>query len=282
MANRQIARDLKVNPVTIDRIIARMARHCYLFHTKSLQKVPPPKKIGIDGFVTFENSQYYPFHHHNAVETETDFFIYFTDSEVRRSGTMTEKQKIRREQLEKLFGKPDPQAVRKDVAHLLEVTLKSQLYAVVHSDAHQSYPRAIRECDCEIDHVVTSSKDHRDNRNYLWPINLLDSLIRHSSSNHKRETIAWSKRRQSSADRLIIFLIWRNYMKVRREKNQKGLSPAMARGMVDHRLTVREIFSSRIFRDHVDLPERWSQYYDRKILTRSLLKNTTHDLSYAR
>jgi len=271
-----------MNPVTIDRIIARMARHCYLFHTQNLQKALPWGKIAIDGFVTFENSQYYPFHHHNAVEMDTDFFISFTDSEVRRSGVMTEKQKKRRAYLEALFGKPDPQAVRKDVAHLLEVTLSGQTSAVVHSDAHQSYPRAIRDCDCEIEHVVTSSKDHRDKRNYLWPINLLDALIRHSSSNQKRETIAWSKRRQSSADRLIIFLVWRNYMKVRREKNQKGFTPAMARGIFDHRLTLNEIFSSRIFRDHVELPERWSHYYDRKIMTRSLAKNTIHDLRYAR
>ena len=282
MANRQIARELKMNPVTIDRIISRMARHCYLFHTNFMQTMTPAKEIAIDGFVSFENSQYYPFHHHHAVEMDTDFFIYFTDSEVRRSGMMTEKQKARRDHLEGLLGRPDPQAVRKDVTHLLEVTLKRQLYAVVHSDAHQSYPRAIRECHCEISHKVTSSRDHRDRRNSLWSINLLDALIRHSGSNHKRETLAWSKRRQSSADRLVIFLVWRNYIKVRREKNPKGPTPAMAKGMVDHRLTVEEIFSERIFRDHIELPDRWAEYYDRKIVTRSLPRNTTHDLSYAR
>jgi len=282
MANRQIARDLKVNPVTIDRIIARMARHCYLFHFQNLQKTGPPNKIVIDGFVSFENSQYFPVHHHNAVEKDTDFFWYFTDSEVRRSGTMTEEQLARRNTLEGLFGRPDPQAVRKDVTHLLQVTLRRQLSAVVHSDAHQSYPRAIRDTNCEITHVVTPGKNHRDTRNNLWSINLLDSLIRHSSANHKRETIAWSKRRQSSADRLVIFLVWRNYIKVRREKKQNGPTPAMARGLCDHRLTIEEVFSSRIFRDHIELPGRWSDYYDGKVITRSLPKNNTHNLVYAR
>ncbi len=111
---------------------------------------------------------------------------------------------------------------------------------------------------------------------------MLDLIIRHSSSNHKRETIAWSKRRQSSAERLGIFLVYRNYVKVRREKNPKGLTPAMARGMFDHRLTVEEIFSERIFRDHVELPDQWTEYYDRKVMTRALPKNNTHDLKYAR
>ena len=282
MANRQIARDLKVNPATVDRILARMARHCFLFHTGIIRDAPPPGEIVIDGFVTFEHSQYFPFHHHNAVEKDTDFFIYFTDSEVRRSGTMTPEQAERRRELEGILGKPDSQAVRKDMTHLLQVTLKGQTSAVVHSDGHKAYTRAIRDTDCEITHIVTPGKNHRDKHNKLWPINLLDLLIRHSSSNHKRETIAWSKRRQSSADRLAIFLVWRNYIKVRREKKPRGPTPAMERGMVDHRLTVEEIFSERIFRDHIELPERWAEYYDGKVVTRALPKNNTHDLRYAR
>jgi transposase-like protein len=282
MANRQIARDLDLNPSTIDRIISRLGRHSFLFHCKHLQNTPPPTEIVVDGFVSFENSQYFPFHHHNAVEKDTDFFFYFTESEVRRSGTMTEKQLFRREVLEKLHGKPDSQAVRKDMTHLLQVTLKGQTSAVVHSDAHQSYPRAIKDTNCDITHVVTPSTDHRDRHNKLWVINLLDLIVRHSSSNHKRETIAWSKRRQSSAERLGIFLVYRNYGKARREKKPKGPTPAMARGMFDHRLSVEEIFGERIFRDHIELPARWAEYYDRKVVTRALAKNKTHDLKYAR
>jgi len=282
MANRQLARDLKVNPSTIDRTLARMGRHCLLFHTLQMMTANPPEKIVIDGFVTFEQSQNFPFHQHNAVEKDTDFFIYFTDSEVRRSGRMTPEQKLRRFELEKLYGKPDGQAVRKDVTHLLQVTLKDQVSAVVHSDGHKAYLRAIRDTNCDIRHVVTPGKDHRDKHNNLWAINLLDNLTRHSSSNHKRETLAWSKRRQSSAYRMGNFLVWRNYVKVRREKKPNGPTPAMERGMFDSSLTVEEIFSGRIFRDHIELPDRWSDYYDGKIVTRVLPTNRTHDLIYAR
>ena len=243
---------------------------------------PAPKEIVVDGFVTFERSQNFPFHHHNAVEKETDFFIYFTDSEVRRSGKMTVKQAIRRKELEMIHGKPDGHAVRKDMAHLLKVSLAGQSSAVVHSDGHKSYLRAIKETPCDITHIITSGKDHRDKHNKLWEINLLDLLIRHSSSNHKRETIAWSKRRQSSSERMGIFLVYRNYIKVRREKKPHGPTPAMASGMFDHQLTVEDVFGERIFRDHIELPERWSEYYDKKVVTRALPKNKTHDLKYAR
>jgi hypothetical protein len=83
------------------------------------------------------------------------------------------------------------------------------------SDEHQAYPRAIRQLACEVTHLVTSSRERRDARNRLFPVNLADMLLRHSSANHKRETIAWSKRRQASAERLAVFLVWRNYMKGR-------------------------------------------------------------------
>ncbi len=121
-----------------------------------------------------------------------------------------------------------------------------------------------------IHHQVTSSKERRDNRNPLWEVNLLDLLIRHCSANHKRETIAWSKRRQCSAERLAIFLVWRNYMKGRREKQRGSPTPAMARGMVDRPLTVEDVLAERLFPDHVPLPPRWVKYRERAVRTRAI------------
>lgn len=281
MANRQIARDLKVNPGTVDRHIQRIARHCLLFHTRVMENSKPPKEIVVDGFETFELSQYYPFHHHVAVEKDTDFFLYFTDSELRRKGTQTPLQKKRRIELETQHGRPDPQAIRKDMQHLLDVTLHGQSSAVVHSDAHPSYLKSIKNTKCEVDHIVTPGKNHRDRHNNLWEVNLLDLLIRHSGANHKRETIAFSKRRQSSSERLVVFLVWRNYIKRRREKDRASPSPAMVRGLFDRRMEFEDIFCERIFRCHVELPHRWAQYYERKVQTRALKINSEHRLSYA-
>jgi hypothetical protein len=281
MANRQIARDLDVSPNTVDRHIARLGRHCLLFHQRMMQDEPPPRQIVVDGFESFELSQYYPFHHHVAVEKGTDFFIYFTDSELRRKGRMTPAQRKRRLKLEQQFRRPDPQAIRKDMTELLKVSLHGQAQATVFSDEHKSYPRAIRAVDCRVEHLVTSSRDHRDQRNPLWEVNLLDLLIRHSGANHKRETIAWSKRRQSSAERLGILLVWRNYMKGRREKERSSPTPAMVRGMVQRRLSVADVLSERIFRSHIDLPPRWSAYHDRLVKTRALAGQQALKLKYA-
>lgn len=281
MANRQIARDVGVSPKTIDERLSRLGRHCMLFHWQRMARSRPVHDVVIDGFESFELSQYYPFHHHVAVEKDTDFFIYFTDSELRRKGRMTPGQKKRRVALESQFGRPDPRAVRKDMTELLSVCLSAESPATVFSDDHRSYPPAIRASGCRVTHHVTSSRERRDRANPLWEVNLLDLLIRHCGANHRRETLASNKRRQSSAERLAIFLVWRNYIKGRREKVRGSPTPAMARGMTRHRYTVDDVLAARIFRASVALPPRWDLYYKRAVRTRALGPHREHTLKYA-
>jgi hypothetical protein len=108
----------------------------------------------------------------------------------------------------------------------------------------------------------------------------LDLLIRHSGANHKRETIAFSKRRQSGAERLAVLLVWRNYIKSFSER-KKDESPAMRLGLIDSRLTVREVLSRRLFPTRVTLPERWNVYYGKEVKTRPIRNCVRHPLTYA-
>ncbi len=96
MCNSQIAVDLQTSPATIDRQIYRLGRHCQLFHLEMMKARPRLREIVIDSFVTFEQSQYHPYHLHLAVDKDSAFIPHFTDSEVRRSGRMTPGQKSRR------------------------------------------------------------------------------------------------------------------------------------------------------------------------------------------
>jgi hypothetical protein len=281
MANRQIARDLKVAPCTVDRHIRRLGRHCLLFQAKFGLNQPAHGPIVVDGFETFEFSQYYPFHHNLAVEAQTGYFICFNDSELRRKGRMTPYQKKRRQQLEARFGRPDPKAVEKGMTELLDVCLAGSSQATVLADEHPAYGRALARLGKPgITLQVTSSKERRTARNPLFEVNLLDLLIRHSSANHKRESIAFSKRRQCSSERLAILLVWRNWVKKRWEKRCRK-TPAMVKGLIDRPLQVEEILQERLFRTRIALPARWADYYDGQVKTRILAVNRGHDLKYA-
>ena len=281
MANRQIARDVRAAPSTIDRLIASIGRHCMLLHTQFIAGVRPQGDLVLDGFESYEFSQYHPFHHHLLVEADTSFFWYFSDSPLRRKGRMTDQQKRRREQLERRLGRPDPSAVEKDVRHLLETVLAHESEARLRSDDHRAYPRAFRGLDCLIRHLITSAKERRDADNQLFEINLLDLILRHGQANHKRETIAASKRRQGSSERMVIFLTWRNYMNYRRQKRCRQ-TPAMLKRMLERPLRVQEVLKERLFRTRIALSQRWAQYYERSVITPALERNRRHELKYAR
>jgi len=280
MANRQIARDLEVAPSTIDRLLARLGRHCMLLHTSLTANRRPVGPVVLDSFESFEFSQFFPFQHHTLVEVETSFFWHFTDSPLRRKGRMTQAQKRRRTELEARLGRPDPRAVEQDVRHLVNATLGGLQNVTIRTDDHRAYPRAFGTLPGRVEHQVTSSRERRDAHNPLFEINLLDLLIRHSQANHRRETLAWSKRRQGSADRLAVFLVWRNYVKWRWEKRGRR-TPAMLKGLLSRRLRIDEILEERLFPSRIELSERWAEYYQRAVTTPALGTNRRHELKYA-
>ena len=280
MANRQIARALVCSPSTVAHHVARLGRHCLLFQARELARGLRIGEIAIDGFETFEWSQYFPFHHNVAVDVESGYFLFHTDSPLRRKGRMTPFQKARREELERALGRPDPRAVETGVRDLLATITQGRPTLTVRSDDHRAYPRALRSLACNFTHRVTSSRQRRDDHNPLWEVNVLDLMIRHSTAAHKRETIAWAKRRQASIEKLAIFQVWRNYVKKRREKEGEVTS-AMLLGLARRPMRIRQILQRRLFFEHIGMCATWRRYYRREVVTRALGGNRTHTLSYA-
>src|SRR6266550_5428800 len=118
---RQIATEFKASPETIARLAARLGRHCLLFHELHRPKGLVLEPLAADSFESFEFSQFYPTSFHVAAGRLSRFFYGFTDTELRRKGRMTKKQRRKRTQLEDSLGRPAPGAVERDFAHLIEV-----------------------------------------------------------------------------------------------------------------------------------------------------------------
>jgi len=278
-AYRQISRELGVAPSTVMRQCERLGRHCLLFQQQYRDRAPLDEPLVADGFESFEYSQYHPCHFHLVVGSRSHFLHVFTDSELRRKGRMTAAQRERRAWLERRFGRPDPKSVEREMAEALNL-LPGRAPIELRTDEHPAYRRALRRVRRPVSHRVTSSKMARTTGNPLFPVNLADLLIRHSGANHKRETIAFSKRRQGAAERLAIFQVWRNFMKEVSERRGGG-TPAQRLGLASRRLTTGEILARRLFVGRVPLPERLMRYYRRVVKTRRIGRYRTHGLKYA-
>jgi len=280
-AFRQIARESGVSPQTVLTHAARLGRHCLLFHQLHRPPGPVTEPLALDSFQSFEWSQYHPTLFHTLVGSESHFCHGFTDSELRRSGRMTDAQRGRRRRLEATLGTPDPRSIEIEVARLLAIALPEPQTVVLHTDEHQDYPRALRRLEGHrFEHRTVSSRAARTPRNPLFPINLLDLLIRHCGANHKRETIACSRRRQSAAERLWLFVVWRNHMKHFSENRREG-SPAMRLGLAQRLLSPARLLARRLFPSHVPLPERWADYYWRRVPTRAIARCAIHRRVFA-
>jgi transposase-like protein len=280
MANRQIARALDCAPSTVDALLSRLGRHCLLFQRQLPLPPSTRRDIVADGLVTFEVSQYHPFEILAAVDRNSSFVLHFSDAPLRRSGRMTAPQKAKRAALEDRLGRPDPQAVRRAMTEVLQEAAHGAQQVTVFTDEHRAYPGALRRLPCPYQHRQTSSRAHRDRFNALFEVNSLDSFTRHSCANHRRETIAFAKRRQGALERLAVFVAWKNWVKKRWEKGCLETA-AMLIGLATKALTMQEVLSRRLFVGHLELPASWRQYYWRKVATPALGVNRGHALKYA-
>jgi transposase-like protein len=277
---RQIARESNVSHTTIRRLAERLGRHCLLFHENCRPHTAPNEPVVLDGFRTFEHSQYWPMDINLLIGTS--HFVYgFNDAELRRSGSMRPSQLVKRKILENRFGRADPNATQNRVEELLRRVIPPGGSVVLRSDEHQAYPRAVRRLsERRFLHESTSSKAARTTSNPLFPANLADMLLRHSSANHKRETIAFSKRRQGALYRLAIWTVWRNYIKDRSENRRVG-TPAMALGLTRVWMTVGEVLAKRLFPNRLNISGWLSRCYFGRIATRAMQGCRVHQNSYA-
>ena len=278
---RQIAREFGVSPQTVLGQAARLGRHCLLVHQQLRPRGPIAEPLALDSFESFEYSQYHPTRFHLVAGRDSHYFYGFTASEIRRSGRMRTRQKRRRAWLERRHGRPDPRATERDVAAVLQVVAPRPQALELHTDQHTDYPRALRRlAHLTVTHRTISSRAARTTRNPLFEVNLLDLLIRHGGANHRRETIAFSKRRQSAIERLWVFLVWRNYVKSFSER-RRDASPAMRLGLTERRLSARELLARRQFITRESLPSCWVPYYWRDVPTRELPRVARHRLKRA-
>jgi transposase-like protein len=278
---RQILREARCAHSTLAAQCARLGRHALLFLACHAPPGPRLEPLVIDGFESFAYSQYHPLHLHLVIGAESHFTYAFTHSRLRRKGRMTSRQKRRRALLEARHGRPAPNAIERDMAAALRIAAPAPQALLVRSDDHPAYPRALRGLPRHrIRHEVTSSRAARTTGNPLFPVNLMDLLLRHHSANHKREGIAFSKRHQSVIERAALLILWRNYGK-RFSENHDGGTPAMRIGWRKHRLGVREILRRRLFPGRVPLPAPWDAYYRRDVDTPGIIRPRRHVLRLA-
>src|SRR5690349_9553162 len=243
---RQIAREARCAASTLVGQAARLGRHALLY--LAAHRPPAPlEPLVVDGFESFAYSQYQPLHLNLAVGAHSHYVYAFTAATLRRKGRMTEGQKRRRLALERAHGRPDPKALEYAMADLIRIAAPRPQALTIRSDEHPAYPRALRRLTgYRVQHQCTPAVQARTAGNPLFPVNLMDVLLRHNSANHKRETIAFSKRHQGAIERAALLILWRNFSKPFSENHDRRTT-AMRVGLSETALSPGRLLRDRLF-----------------------------------
>ena len=235
-----IGRALGASTDTISNRIARASRQVLAFESRQSSTRQPEEDLAADGFESFCWSQYFPNNITILVGSSSQFVYAADHTTMRRKGRMTEGQKARREELERLFT-PEPQGLEASFSRVAGESLRvlsdgRRAALSLWTDEHRAYPRGIARSPClaalrdegRILHRTVSSRAARTRANPLFPVNYLDRELRKDLHEHVRESVCFGRNVNRQMERLSLYLWWHNYMKRHRARGPARSHAAVA------------------------------------------------------
>ncbi|NIM01032.1 MAG: hypothetical protein GTN89_09025 [Acidobacteria bacterium] len=255
-AHRQIARHVGCAPSTVTRLSVRLGLHAKRFldlSTTRLAEIDEP--IVFDHFETFVRSQ----QERLGIATpvgQRSWYVYA----LRGAGHLRLKGRSQKKPALKSDPKPMlPGAMIDSTLRTLEHLLRRAPRGLdLISDDHPAYRAAVRRLAPRrlVRHTAFANPGrspghkgtlaHARNR-ALFAVDLLHKLLRHSQAHHRRETIAFGRRRASVLGRAALFAVWRNMIKLVSERRPTRRTPAMRLGLTSRPWTWAEVFARRLF-----------------------------------
>ena len=286
--HRQIARTERCAPSTVTRLAARLGRHALLLQARALAHVDDlAEPVVYDDLESFVLSQDLPCGIGTAVGQSSWFVYGLEHAPHRRGGPPRPPHKPRPRHAPP---KPPAAAYRKAFGRMLDL-----LCAIKHDDGtplrlvtddHRGYRAGLARHPARdrVSHAVFANPRHRPSvaarrrDRAMFAVDLLHRLLRHSTANHKRETIAFGRRINALLERGFLLAAWRNWIKGRSERKPDPTTPAMRLGLAREPWTWSRLLARRLFPWRLELPRPWATVYRRGLVTPEIGPNRPHAL----
>ncbi|MGB9686678.1 MAG: hypothetical protein ACPLYX_09300 [Rectinema subterraneum] len=234
---RAISRNLSVSLRLVTNRIDRLARQAIALHAQALSSRVSTDDICIDGFVSFDGSQYFPSEIPIAITAHSQFVLDFSHASRRRSGSMTPAQK---EKASLLYARCPLErgAIARSFREVLENALELQPPAprrpfVLITDEKPDYQRVLHRLaafrnqteERRLVHWTIWSKLPRTIHNPLFSSNYIDRELRKDLAHHHRETVCFNRNVANGMMRLSLYLLAHNYLKPFRIRAPQGSRP---------------------------------------------------------
>ena len=225
MCLRATARSMRLSTGSVQNRLDRLSRQAIAAHSLLRRRLDPCDSVCIDGFVSFDVSQFFQSEITISVTSSSQVVLDLSHATRKRSGTMTETQKAKAELLYEQFDF-EQDAVARTFKDVFDVTAKERPPAmnrplIIITDEKKEYARIVQgsapwkdqDNDHRIVHHTVPSTLIRNVYNPLFPSNYIDREIRKDQANHHRETCCFSRSVANGMGRLALYLLDHNYRK---------------------------------------------------------------------
>ena len=225
-----------VSPSTIQRKLEILGRNSLAILSMVTHDACLEEDLVVDGLESFVVSQYFPTNINMVVGKRSQMVYGFNHVVMRRKGRMTERQKVRRAEIEK-SERIDPTEFPRRFTELMhdivEYAKRRQRRVTVWSDEHPVYERVLKGMDETkrwLLHERVSSKVRRDMRNELFPANYMEREVRKDMAEHHRETVCFARNVNNSMHRFALYVVMHNFTKPYRVGTKEKRSHAEVSG----------------------------------------------------
>lgn len=253
---RAIARLYHCSTGTVANRTDRLMRQALVALSDIAAESAGAEDLCADGFRSFCVSQYFPCDLTILVGDRSDTVYTLDYALLRRSGSMTNRQKRTRATLDSRVSF-DPQASRKSFARILDLVIRLWVkrptrQCVLHTDEHLGYQVAWSRHP-HIQHLAqrqwaahqrVSSQVARTATNPLRAANYVDREIRKDRADHHRETVCFARNVPMMLGRLAIYFAYHNLLKKRRIRGSR--SPGLSETICESHARFAGIRSERL------------------------------------
>jgi len=234
---RGMSRALGCSLSLLTNRIDRLARQGIALHARMLRARRGKEDICIDGFVSFDCSQYFPSEIPIAVGRTSGFVLDVSHCTRKRSGSMRQDQKAKAQALYSTI-RLERGGIGRSFREVLATSLAVQPPQphrpfVLITDEKPDYARLVRKLAAywgegggRLVHLRISSHLPRTIHNPLFSSNYTDRELRKDLANHHRESVCFNRNVANGMLRLWAYLMWHNYLKPYRIRWPKGRRPA--------------------------------------------------------
>lgn len=239
---RQAGRMLRLSSTAVVEKLRKFGTTCNLLHQNLAAGLADGRTYLLDEEETIIGSKTRPATVVVVMEREHWFICATGAAPIRRLGPAGS----RRRHLQDLEEAKD--GIRKDESFacvkaaliaLMQLTGDGELH--LQTDEKSSYRTLIREVlGPRAGHSTTPGTDPRTRRNPLFPINVTMAMTRDNNGRLRRKTWLHSKQLDCLCHQLVLFAVYRNYIRKRFNSDEEGVTSATCLGLAPRALTFDE------------------------------------------